>query len=136
MNTCITVSDYGGVDVSLSKEERLFAERKFEELSRLWRDDPEEFGRVARMRIDKLIESVEPERRQSLRQLQFRIDCELRKYKDPVARMNKMTELFWEGVKSLDDALNGKLARVEEKTIKKKAPHNVLKFKGRKKLNK
>ena len=28
--------------------------------------------------------------------MQFIIEMRLRKYKDPVARMNKMVELFWE----------------------------------------
>lgn len=33
-----------------------------------------------------------------LRQFQWNINKELRRYKDPVARMNKMAELFWQGV--------------------------------------
>lgn len=33
-----------------------------------------------------------------LQQMQWKIDGELRKFKDPVARHNKMQELFWCGV--------------------------------------
>ena len=59
--------------------------------------------------IRKYIDSIEdPDRRLKLEQLQWRIDADLRKYKDPVARMNRMVELFWEGVNEFNDVLKGK----------------------------
>ncbi len=48
--------------------------------------------------IETYISSLPEERQQPLRQLQWTIDGELRKYKDPIAKMNKMAELFWNGV--------------------------------------
>ena len=62
---------------------------------------------VTRQDIDDFIESIEDEERKlELQRLQFRIDRELRNYKDPVARMNKMVVLFWEGFKEFDEVLN------------------------------
>lgn len=61
---------------------------------------------VTRQDIDDFIASVEDDKRRlELERLQFRIDRELRNYKDPVARMNKMVELFWEGFAEFDNAL-------------------------------
>ena len=61
---------------------------------------------VTRKTIEDFIDSIEDEdRKLRLEQLQFRIDRELHTYKDPVARMNKMVELFWAGVAEFDEAL-------------------------------
>ena len=58
--------------------------------------------------IRQFLDSIEdPKRRQKLEQMQWRIDAELRKYKDPVARMNRMVELFWEGFKEFQEVMNG-----------------------------
>lgn len=40
-----------------------------------------------------------------LRRYQHSISKELCKYQDPIARMNRMVELFWQGVKEFHDAL-------------------------------
>ena len=78
-----------------------------DELSELYKNDPEEFQIRCRAMIDEYIESVPEEKRQALRQLQWRIDGQLSKYKDPIARMNKMCELFWEGFAEFQQAMNG-----------------------------
>jgi len=39
--------------------------------------------------------------------IQFRLDHELSKYHDPIARMNKMVEIFWKGVYEFNHALKG-----------------------------
>lgn len=75
---------------------------------------PEELLAYKEKLIETFISSVPEERQQRLRQLQWKIDGELRKYKDPIAKMNKMTELFWEGVGQFQETLNnaaGKLKR-------------------------
>ena len=60
--------------------------------------------------IREYLDSIEdPKRRLKLEQMQWRIDAELRKYKNPIARMNRMTELFWDGVKEFNEVLNGKI---------------------------
>jgi len=56
--------------------------------------------------IETYISSVPPERQQRLRQLQWKIDGELRKYKDPIAKMNRMAEMFWEGVTQFKEVMN------------------------------
>ena len=60
---------------------------------------------TTRKDIEDFIESVPEERREHLRRLQWRIDQELAKYKDPVQRFNKMVEMLWEGVDRLQLAL-------------------------------
>lgn len=67
---------------------------------------PEEFEREGRRLIEELIES-NPNEEQKLkaRRLQFRIDRELRHYKDPISRMNKMVELFWRGTLEFNEVL-------------------------------
>lgn len=49
----------------------------------------------------------DPQKLWRLRKIQAGIDRELRRYKDPVARMNKMVELFWKGFAKFHRALNG-----------------------------
>ena len=57
--------------------------------------------------LKDFMDSIEdPERKLKLEQLQWKIDGELRKYKDPVARMNRMVELFWEGFKEFQEVMN------------------------------
>lgn len=74
----------------------------FNKLCKLAKEDPEA---AEAMRLEIIEENIikmsrgDEEQAQSLRRYQFRIDSELRKYKDPVARYNKMVELFWSGVK-------------------------------------
>ncbi len=79
-----------------------------DELSELYKTDPELFEVRCRELIEGMISSSPPERQERLRQLQWKIDQTLSGYKDPVARMNKMVELFWEGVGKFHDALKGK----------------------------
>ncbi len=67
-------------------------------LGDLYRKDPAEFERQRKILIEEAIEEFPPEHRSRAHGLQFRIDAELRRYKDPVSRMNRMVELFWEGV--------------------------------------
>ncbi len=45
------------------------------------------------------------ELRVKLHQLQWKIEGQLRGFKDPVARMNKMIELFWQGVNDFQRTL-------------------------------
>ena len=79
-----------------------------DELSELYKTDPELFEVRCRELIENMISSSPPERQERLRRLQWKIDHTLSRYKDPVARMNKMVELFWEGVGRFQDALKGK----------------------------
>ena len=67
---------------------------------------PDELEEYKKKLIETYITSLPEEKQHRLRQLQWKIDGELRKYKDPIARMNRMTELFWEGVGHFKNALS------------------------------
>lgn len=78
-----------------------------DELSELYKNDPDLFEVRCRELIEDMISSCPPERQERLRQYQWKIDQTLSGYKDPVARMNKMVELFWTGVGKFQDVLEG-----------------------------
>lgn len=103
-------------------------------LGELYRKDPAEFESVSRELIRLTIESFPPERRSRALGMQFRLDAILSRYRDPVARMNKMIEILWEQVRQFQEALNdpvGVLAEREEG----KGPGKVLPFPRSKKLH-
>lgn len=65
------------------------------ELSGLYEKDPEKFEEISKKIFNTFIESLPKERQKRARGIQFQIDTELSRYKDPVVRMNRMVELFW-----------------------------------------
>lgn len=69
--------------------------RDFDDMVRLYQEDPETFEAEAKEAVESYISSVPEECQQRLRQLQWKIDNELRKFKDPIARMNHMIEIFY-----------------------------------------
>ncbi len=71
------------------------------------KNDCEEIKRVIRAEIARIINDADPRLQTRLYGLQFKINTTLMKYKDPIACMNKMAELFWEGVSDLDKVLKG-----------------------------
>ena len=96
----------------------------FDEMKRLHKENPEEFAAISRDKIYDYIYSIpSPNRREQLMDLQRRIDTELAEYKDPIARMNRMVELFWMQVQLLDDAYK---VLVKEET--RETPKNVIQF--------
>ncbi len=57
-------------------------------------------------KVQEYLDTIDdPDRKKKLLQLQLNIEKELRQYKDPVARMNKMVELFWEGFEEFNDVM-------------------------------
>jgi hypothetical protein len=90
---------------------------EYEHLSRLYREDPLLFEEERLRIIRNTIEGFDREHRQKAYGLQFKIDCQLRRYNDPVMRMNKMVEIFWEGVYDFQEAMTdpgGYLSRREK----------------------
>lgn len=67
-------------------------------LGELYRTDPDAFESMRKLLIERTIEGFPPQHRSRAFGLQRRLDAELGRFKDPVARMNRMVELFWEGV--------------------------------------
>jgi len=92
----------------------------FETLSGLYKTDPEKFQVKTRQMIEDYIASIPDEvSRKKCAGIQFKLDHELSKYHDPIARMNKMIEIFWQGVYQLHNALNGNLEIKESSAIDK-----------------
>lgn len=77
----------------------------FDELASLFKTDPVAAQAKANSIIDDYIQTLEPEKQQRARAYNWRLQQELRHYKDPIARMNKMVELFWIGVEQFQAAL-------------------------------
>jgi hypothetical protein len=102
-------------------------------LGELFRRDPARFEEVSRDLIRRTIESFPPERRQRALGLQFRLEATLSRYRDPVARMNKMVEIFWEQLRQFQEALNdpGRLLAERETGH----PGKVIPFPRSKKLH-
>lgn len=68
--------------------------------------DPEKFETIRSEIIRTAIESFPQETRQRFYGLQFTLDCELRKYKNPIVRMNRMVEIFWDKVYEFNAVLH------------------------------
>jgi hypothetical protein len=97
----------------LQKEEGL--EKVFEDLERLYKRDPSSFEDERRRLIKGMIDQFPEEHRARAYGLQLKIDAELSRYKDPVARMNRMVELFWQGVGRFQEALTDPAKVLEER---------------------
>lgn len=79
----------------------------YERLNKLRQENPDELEREAKKILDDHFASIQnDDQRLHLQQLQFRLDGELRHYKDPVARMNKMVEIFWKGFNKFKQTLD------------------------------
>lgn len=73
----------------------------FDEVRQLYERDPEAAPALVEEILKREIENMangDSERLKKLLQMQWTISGELRKFKDPTARMNKMVTMFWEGV--------------------------------------
>jgi hypothetical protein len=93
-------------------------------MGELYKSDPEAFEAMRRLLIEETIEGFPEKHRARAYGLQMRIDAELGRYRDPVARMNRMVELFWEGFGEFQQALNDPaelLRRREQRKIDNQA---------------
>lgn len=82
----------------------------FDEILELQKTNPDAIEAFIQSEIEhemKRIAGDDQEKLIKLQQFQWSINKELRKIKNPVARMNKMAELFWVGVKKFENACLG-----------------------------
>lgn len=79
-------------------------------------DDPEEFDRLSREIIQQTIDSFPAHHRRKARGLQFKIDTTLSRCSDPLARMNKMVEIFWEHFQQFHDAFHNPQKLLNERS--------------------
>jgi len=82
-----------------------FMNTSFDELKTLYETDPIAAEQMATKIIDEYIDTLTPDYQQRARAYNWRIQQELRKFKDPTARMNRMVEMFWQGVKEFQTTL-------------------------------
>lgn len=78
----------------------------FDELKTLFETDPPAAEEKVKEILEEYIQTLEPERQQRARAFNWKIQQDLRNFKDPVARMNKMVEMFWKGYQTFNTALN------------------------------
>ncbi|MHA7881352.1 MAG: DUF3135 domain-containing protein [Saccharospirillum sp.] len=77
----------------------------FDDLVELASTDPERLEHLRRLLIDDLIEHAPDSQRQRLKGLQFTIDMERRRAKNPVQCCVRMSQLMYERVADLRESL-------------------------------
>lgn len=77
----------------------------FDELKTLFENDPPAAEVKVKEIMDEYITTLTPERKQRAEAFNWRIQQDLRNFKDPTARMNRMVEMFWTGVKEFQHVL-------------------------------
>ncbi len=95
-------------------------EKKIEKLTGLYKKDPAEFEELRKELITNTIEAFPAQHKKRAYGLQFVLDARLSKYKDPVVRMNKMVEIFWEQFGLFQEVLKNPGKVVAEKERCKK----------------
>mgnify|MGYP001613850313 FL=1 len=73
----------------------LTANEEFEYWSNLSRTDPARFEAERKAEIEKVISSAPVKRQQELRQLQWRIDGERKRAKNPIDAMVRLQKMMW-----------------------------------------
>lgn len=84
------------------------SKKTFDELVQLFKDDPAAFEQYKKECIEQKLEEMChgcPECINRCKQMQWRIDQELNKYKNPIARYNAMVSMFWEQTTKFQSAL-------------------------------
>lgn len=84
-----------------------FTELTPDERMDYYKTEPEAFDKLAKEAIEEFIVNSPPNKQLKLRSLQASINKELKKYKDPTARLNAMISLFWKGVSEFQESLRG-----------------------------
>ncbi len=99
-----------------------------QQLDGLFEKDPHRFEDLRRDIIDTTI-SCYPERFQQRAQgIQFTLDCELDRIKNPVVRMNRMVEIFWQKVAEFQTVVNDPRSASAEQELKNKAAKVIQLF--------
>ena len=90
------------------------------QLTGLYQKNPDRFEELRKQLITQTIEKFPAEHRKRAHGMQFMIESRLRKYKDPVVRMNKMVEIFWEQFGLFQDVLEDPARVVAERQENRK----------------
>lgn len=100
--------------------EKMDTEEMLAQLTGLYQKNPAEFEELRKKLIKQTIEEFPVEHRKRAYGMQFVLESRLRKYKDPVVRMNKMVEIFWEQFGLFQDVLDDPFRVVAEREKNKK----------------
>lgn len=95
----------------------------FDELKTLFETDPVAAEAKVQQIMDEYIATLDPERQKRAQAFNWRIQQELRNLKDPTARMNRMVEMFWNGVKEFQNVLQH-----PEEVLNQQGEPSVVKF--------
>jgi len=101
-------------------------EKTFDDLIDLLEKSPEDFEEYRKAYINKQIERICgdcPERLERCKKFQWRLEQELRKYKDPLARYNAMIKMFWDQFSEFQQAVN-----LQQITAEAKQNADILQF--------
>jgi len=79
---------------------------KIKNLEGIYEKHPDRFEKLRKELIEIVIMSYPEKFRKRARGIQFYIEFELNKYKDPVIRMNRMVELFWDKFYEFNSTIN------------------------------
>ena len=79
----------------------------FDELVAMAEADSEQYAIEMEEMLEDVISTFSPEKQQGYRQLQWRINGTLARFKNPQVRKDVMVEIFWNGVRDFQKALNG-----------------------------
>lgn len=106
----------------MEKSNPRFIKSSLEKVPDLSRTNPKEFEQEKREKIENVINNANPRYKAKLKGVQFRIDRSLSRYKNPIVRMNKMVEFFWEGVSTFEKILQGEFLDNSTRTSAKIIP--------------
>ncbi|MFP3983657.1 MAG: DUF3135 domain-containing protein [Desulfurivibrionaceae bacterium] len=111
----------------MEKSEEILAQ-----LQGLYQTDPDRFEKLRSELIRQTVESFPAGHKEQAYRLQFQLDARLRKYKDPVVRMNKMVEIFWQQFWQFREVLNNPDSTIKALKEQKKET-TVIPFRKRRK---
>lgn len=101
----------------------------YEQLRGIYQQDSEEFDRLSRDLVRQALDGIPEEYRAKAYGIQRRIEHQLTKYKDPIARLNAMVEIFWRQVYEFLAIVHGPQEVLENKRCSG-PPAKTIPFKG------
>ena len=98
---------------------------EFEELSKLAKENPEGLENLRKELIEGLIHNAPEQYHQRLRGLQFKIDMERRRAKNPIAACIKISQMMQDSFSKLREALNQMQATQPQKENTTQEPQDL-----------
>ncbi len=99
-----------------------FEIKPFDEIARLWKEDPDAAEEYHRAVIEDFILGLDPEKQERARALQWRIDNRVRNIQNAQVRLGIIAEMMWDSFFDLNGALNNGVSLKELDT----PPDNLL----------